>query len=345
MPKGLLQLEGTIDVSQFWPAGRSDADTTKIKVNIAGNAFQFRKDSSSPFQPTHVFDGAVVRGRQTSPTIKNGQVTIRLQGIDATELHYEPSPLSKQEKQGLSAAKSNAYHAVNHFYRQYLGATATKALHDFVSQAGKPTLDARVFTQVDTPNEVFDTYGRMVGDIEVKIGANTINLNHWLVEQGWAFPTFYTSMTNDEISTILDLTKKARTQKAPVWKYLTKTIGPFNFNMVEPKKGELGILATDKGPEFLPKLFRRYTNWSARKKANITQQPFQKYLGVGPDGRPELCFKTPDFLSNGPTSATHYTFDQFVSGGKTINFQPDGLVFHEAPSTLLGPNKKAVTHF
>ena len=344
MTKGLLQLEGTIDIGQFWPDGRSDADTTKIKVNVTGNAFQFRKDAASPFVPTHAFDGAKVKGRQISPTIKKGQVTIRLQGIDATELHYQPSHLSAKEKQGASAAKQQAFKSLDHFYRQYLGATATKALHDFLKQTGKPSIDARVFTQVDTPNEVFDTYGRLVGDIEVQVDGNTVNINHWLVEHGWAFPTFYASMTVDEINAILNLSNKARAQKAPVWKSLSKTIGPFDFNMVEPKVGDISVLAKDKGPEFLPKLFRRYTNWSARKKAGITQQPFQKYLTVGPDGRPELCFKTQEFLA-GPTSATHHAFDEFVSGGKTINFQPDGLVFYEAPSTLIGPNNKPVTHF
>ena len=32
MPVGLLEVEGTIKVSQFWPEGRSDADTTKVVV-------------------------------------------------------------------------------------------------------------------------------------------------------------------------------------------------------------------------------------------------------------------------------------------------------------------------
>jgi hypothetical protein len=43
----------------------------------------------------------------------------------------------------------------------------TKGLHDFLAATEKTTFDCRVFTQVDTPNEVFDTYGRLVGDIEI----------------------------------------------------------------------------------------------------------------------------------------------------------------------------------
>ena len=345
MPAGMLEVAGSIDVNQFWPTGRSDADTTKVIVKVGGGAIQFRKDSSSPFQVTHVFDNATVKGRTTKPPIKNGQVTIRLQGIDATELHFQPSPLSKTEKNSLSKAKIDAYHAVVHAYRQLLGATSTKALHDFLTSTGKATLDCRVFTQVDHPNEVFDTYGRLVGDIEVTAHGQTVNLNHWLVEKGWAFPTFYTSMTNDEINAILDLAKTARSNKTPDWKFLSKTVGPFDFNLREPKKGDTSVLATDKGPVILPKLYRRYTNWSARNKAKVTAQNFQKFLAAGTGGKPDICFETQDFLIHGVHSANPRSFDEFVVGGKTIKFQPDGLVFKEAASLLVGPDKKPITHF
>jgi endonuclease YncB( thermonuclease family) len=345
MPAGMLEVTGSIDVNQFWPTGRSDADTTKVIVKVGGGAIQFRKDGSSPFHVTHVFDNALVKGRTTKPPIKNGQLTIRLQGIDATELHFQPSPLSKAEKKALSQAKLQAYHAVVHPYRQLLGATSTKALHDFLSSTGTATLDCRVFTQIDTPNEAFDTYGRLVGDIEVTVHGQTLNLNQWLVEKGWAFPTFYTSMTNDEIKTILDLAKTARLNKTPDWKFLSKTIGPFDFNLREPKTGDTGVLATDKGPVIFPKLYRRYTNWSARNKAKVIAQNFQKFLAAGTGGKPDICFETQDFLVHSVHSANPRNFDEFVVGGKTIKFQPDGLVFKEAPSTLVGPDGKLVQHF
>ncbi|MGY4312264.1 thermonuclease family protein [Bradyrhizobium sp. JR3.5] len=332
MPAGMLEVAGSIDVNQFWPMGRSDADTTKLLVKVGGGAIQFRKNAAAPFQVTHVFENALVKGRTTKPPIKNGQLIIRLQGIDATELHFQPSPLSPTEKKGLSKAKLDAYHAVVHPYRQFLGATSTKTLHDFLASTGKTTLDCRVFTQVDHPNEVFDTYGRLVGDIEVSMHGQTINLNHWLVEKGWAFPTFYTSMTNDEIKAILDLAKTARANKTADWKNLSKTIGPFDFNLREPKKGDTAVLATDKGPVIFPKLYRRYANWSARNKAKITPQNFQKFLAAGTGGKPDFCFETQDFLTHSVNSADPRRFDEFVVGGKTIKFQPDGLVFKEAAS-------------
>ena len=174
----------------------------------------------------------------------------------------------------------------------------------------------------------------------------TIDLNHWLVEKGWAFPTFYTSMTNDEIKAILDLAKTARANKTLDWKFLSKSIGPFDFNLREPKKGEIAVLATDKGPVIFPKLYRRYTSWSARNKAKVINQNFQKFLAAGTGGKPDICFETQDFLTHSVNSATPRTFDEFVVGGKTIKFQPDGLVFKEAASLLVGPDKKTpITHF
>ncbi|MBM3654616.1 MAG: thermonuclease family protein, partial [Alphaproteobacteria bacterium] len=35
MSSGLLQAVGSLDVSQFWPTGRSDADTTKLILDVA----------------------------------------------------------------------------------------------------------------------------------------------------------------------------------------------------------------------------------------------------------------------------------------------------------------------
>lgn len=345
MPVGLLEVEGTIDVSQFWPQGRSDADTTKVVVNVAPDAIRFRKNDTAPFHPTHVFDNAKVKGRTATPPIKNGKLTIRLQGIDAPELHYMPSPLSTTEKKGLTDVRKQAYHEVTHSYRQFLGATASKALHDFLSRGGEATIDCRVFTHVGAPNEVFDTYGRLVGDIEVTVGGKTVHINHWLVERGFAYPTFYSSMNDDEIKAFLALAKTARTKKLPVWKHLAKTIGPFDFDLREPKTNEIDVLATDKGPVILPKLYRRYTNWSARKKAKVTSQNFQKFLSEGSGGRPDTCYETGDFLDNGVHSATPRNFAEFVVGGKTIKFQPDSLVFGEAPSSLVGADGKVIAKF
>jgi endonuclease YncB( thermonuclease family) len=345
MAAGLLEVRGTIDLGQFWPSGRSDADTTTVLLKLEPNAIKFRKNDAVPFRPTHVFDDAIVVGRQRKPAIKNGHVTIRLQGIDAPELHFQPTALSRAEKEGLSAGKIAGYRQLIHPYRQLLGATSTKGLHDFLAATGKTTFDCRVFTQVDAPNDVFDTFARLVGDIEIAIGNSPVNLNLWLVEQAWAFPTYYSSMTNEEIAAIDTLAKAARSKKRGVWKFLSKTVGTFDFTLREPRRNDTSVLATDKGPVLFPKLYRRFTSWSARNKANVTKQTFQTFLAGGVGGKPDNCFETADFLANSVHSATPRTFDEFVQSGKTIEFEPGGLVFGEAPSKLIRPDGSEILEF
>lgn len=39
---GVLVIDATVDVAQFWPSGESDADTVKLTLSSPGNAFRFR---------------------------------------------------------------------------------------------------------------------------------------------------------------------------------------------------------------------------------------------------------------------------------------------------------------
>ncbi len=150
-------------------------------------------------------------------------------------------------------------------------------------------------------------------------------------------------MNDDEIKAFLALAKTARKKKLLVWKHLAKTVPAFDFDLREPKTNEIAVLATDKGPMILPKLYHHYTNWSARKKVKVTSQNFQKFLGR--IRRPDTCYEIDDFLTNGVRSATPRNSAEFVEGRKTIKFQPEGLVFGEAPSTLVGADGKAITGF
>src|SRR6266446_250609 len=222
---GLLKVKGTLDLNQFWPDGESDADTAKVKVGQ--NAFSFQTHSGAPFKVTHVFDNASVRGKTgTKPAIKNQQITIRFQGIDATELHFQASPLSKKQMDKLKS--------LNKRYRQLFGETSTVKLHQFLATTGQTVVPCTVTTAVDSPNEVFDTFGRFIGDILVKVKGKEVNLNHWLVEQGWAFPTFYASMSNDEIRTLVTAAAKGRKKNDTPEKSLQKVVGKFDKTLIFP---------------------------------------------------------------------------------------------------------------
>jgi len=344
---GLLEVQGTIDVTQFWPAGHSDADTAKVLVTVAAGTVRFREDATKPFRATNFLNGATVgipvNGKFKPAVNAKGQLTIRLQGIDAPELHFQPSALVKSEFPGLDptafGAKKTQYRnaKVVHPYRQLLGATTSKALHDFLASGGPPVLPCRVFTQVDVPNDVFDKYGRMVADIEVKIGGKTVNINQWTVRTGASFPTFYSSMSDPEIKTVRALAKTAQSKKLGVWKQLTKTIGAFDFALLEPAIGQTSVLATDVGPVIFPKLYRRQTNWAARKKSAVSNATLQQFLDAQ---KADQCYRTDDFLANGEHAAKKFQFSTLVKAGKTILFDPDGIVVKEDTTavTIHGPN-------
>jgi hypothetical protein len=144
-------------------------------------------------------------------------------------------------------------------------------------------------------------------------------------------------MLDAEIETLRALAKTARGKKLGVWKHLAKTIGAFDFTLLEPKIAETSVLATDAGPVIFPKLYRRQTNWAARNKAAVSNATLQQFLDAQ---KKDQCYRTDDFLANGEHAAQKILFATLVKAGKTILFEPDGIVVKEdvAAITIHGPN-------
>jgi len=335
-----LIVNGTLDTRQFWPEGTSDADTTKILVNVQG--FQVREDGGA-IRQTHVFDGAKVKGRSGTRTVLNnaGKMTVRLQGIDAPELHYTAAPLKGGS--GVSAALRKRYNEINEDFRQPLGETATVALRSLLTQGGEGELACTAATFVEKPNDVFDTYGRFVGDIRVTLDGEELVVNQWLARNGWAFPGFYTSMSNDEIQTLLGAASAAKSTSL-LWKKYTGTIGTLNQKLTF-RRGGVPNAAADKGPVLLPKLFRRLVAWTVAKKAKVpgTASSFLKNLQASAVA--DAFFLTDDFLNQGAHAAVATSFPEHFSGAGKFQLKPDEMVFREAPSTLLNAAGEKVTEW
>ena len=88
MFEGILHVRGTIDLAQFWPQGASDADTMHVAVDTG--SFAFARNPASRFVKTRVLADAVVRGRIATPVVRaKGTMVVRLQAIDAPELHHQ----------------------------------------------------------------------------------------------------------------------------------------------------------------------------------------------------------------------------------------------------------------
>jgi len=332
--QGLLEVSGTIDLAQFWPVGESDADT--VKVQVAQGAFRFRAQPSDPSKVTAAFEnGTIVQGKGRNAAIDNkGRVTIRLQGIDAPELHYRPmAPTTKNKK--LTAGQRKAFNAKNGDFRQHLGETATVELQHFLSTTGPSPTRCVVRTAVDRPDDVFDTYGRLVGDIFVTINGAEQDVNHWLAASGWAFPTFYSSMTDHEIQDVMTLAQQARTGKKGVWKSASSDLTQFDKTLVYRKHGALDP-QLDSGATIMPKLFRRQSTFAVAKAAKVVTGTFPKYLQIHPDA----CYETSDFLSQGLAAAAHRRLDEFVSAQSLFTVGPGDLVFQEASSRVVDKDGK-----
>lgn len=331
LAQGLLEVDATIDLSQFWPDGESDADTTKVLVRPL--AFRYRPNPGVPFEVTRVFDGAKVRGKAgTRPVVDaKGRMTVRLEGIDAPELHYTPSAVLK--KAARTAQQHQLFLQWNLKYRQHLAETATTALADLLGGAGAGELPCRVTTAVDEPNDVFDTYGRFVGYIKVDVGGGEVVVNDWLTRQGWTFPAFYSSMLDHEIVSLRKAGDEGR-QAGGIWDELTASTGSFDFGLVYRGKGAALDPAADVGPVLFPKLFRRRSEWAVNKRAKMLTTNFRKFLRTK---QSDFCFDTDEFLDQGVSASTPIHLADLIDGQGRFTREPDEVVFQEAQSTLVTP--------
>jgi endonuclease YncB( thermonuclease family) len=341
MAKGILRFSGTIDLTQFWPqniAGHnsadSDADTVKVKIDKATVLFTSpdgKQKKTSFIGKAGMFENQ----KQKSGTVKKfkpvidskGNITMRLQGIDAPELHY-----------------SVRIHG-NPLYRQLMGETSTIQLYKFLrAQVRTNSIACEVSTQVNVPNDVFDKYGRCVGDIFIKNKRNeTVNVNHWLAENGWAFPAYYDSMTTAEIREINALALKAMENKLNIWKFFSARMTAIDKTLTHDKNDASYSAQKDRQPPLIfPKLFRRLWTHEIQNQSVFSTQGFKQFLMQQKSDR---CCKTSDFLDTDQFPKKAPLFGSFVDAAGKINFKPADLVFKEAGTTLKDSNGKPITSF
>lgn len=333
---GLLRIRGSIDLDQFWPDGSADADTTKIKVDVSKGSFAYAVDGKT-FKTTHVFDKAVVKGAKKAPLISaKGQITVRLQGIDAPELHYKAAALKRSD--AISDKKRATFNAINREERrQHWAESATVALSKKLRSVGKGPIPCLVYSFIDRPTELPDTYGRVVGNI--RVGAKfATDVNLWLVSEAWAFPTFYSSMSKEEIESYLVAAAKGKKKKRVFTSYSRK-LSKFDWKLVYRKNGEIDE-AHDRGDVIKPKLFRRQVAWKVQGKAKVFSGSFADYLAANRDN----CFLTDDFLKEGVHTATPHTLHEFMKGA-SFTLTPQELVFKEKFSALVDAKGKPIESF
>lgn len=335
MYKGVLTVEGKLDLNQFWPAGESDADTTKLLLKVEGGAFQFKASKSGKTRTTRAFEGAWVEaGRNKDGTPKQkavinsaGAITVRLQGIDAPELHYRPEALkgAARTKETLAAFKE-----YNHEYRQHWGRSAAMALRSRLLEFGPGPLDCTFQTAVDAPNDVCDKYGRCVGDVVVQAGKKKLNINQWVVSEGWAVPSFYNSMSAAEIDVLAKLSEQAHGTGKGIWPDYTPKLGAFDFALRhETGKKAKGFQAgDDRGALILPKIYRRQATWACQRKAGALKNTFAQYLT-----KLSSKFQLVEEYAAQGSDAPWHQLGAYVKAGQFLLW-PAEMVLKEDPSTL-----------
>ena len=334
---GRLIVSGTLRVSQFWPAGRSDADTANVEL-APHDPFVFVDDAGQR-RATQAFDNAELIGKHgRKAVIKQSKgnnvrsVVIRFQGIDAPELHYQPEVAG-------SAGKG-----VNHRFRQFMGETSANALHAIVSAFAQPVIPCEVQTVVAHPSDVCDIFGRVVGNLVLVMGGVRIDLNQRLLREGWALPAFYNSMSKPEILAVLADYNAAKQHKRGLFSktIVTSKLAPFNPQQIEGKGPAAFKPFSDKGPVNFPKFFRRQAEQHVRLTIgdNIPKE-LSKFIATKPD---DVALSTDRFLKlKGSTigKKPRPEFKQLATflGGNQFPTGPE-IVFWENDSTLV----KAGTH-
>ncbi|MCA9802307.1 MAG: thermonuclease family protein [Cyanobacteria bacterium HKST-UBA02] len=326
----IVAVEGTVDTSQFWPRGTSDADT--IKLDISRGGFYYGTFDARELAATEVFEGAycLVEDDRMKPLIsKKRIVDIRLQGVDAPELHL---PV---EMEGLPTEH----------YRQYFGKTATVKLLKALGGADQ-VLPCQVWSYVDSPADLFDAYGRLIGDVFINPGTGAeFHVNAWLVEKGHAVPTFYASMQPEEIAYLRELARRALKAGRGLWEYLINRVRRTDLKLRFRYSDRIFDQARDLGPVLFPKVFRRAAHWMAALKEGSIEPdtPFRDYLISQP---PVVFTFTDDFLHHGPYSMIpRYYLEDVISQSGSLDILPMDAVFFEALSRIYDSNGREIKAF
>jgi endonuclease YncB( thermonuclease family) len=337
-PKGLLTVVASLDIKQFWPATKgnssSDGDTVHLKVDPA-TSFLFQTSAGAHPKKTTKFTGAYVNdhGRKKNVITSKSEIKIRLQGIDTPELHYPVITTWDPSKRGKFKNE----------FRQPYGAGAANALHahlqSLIGRGGSTVMNATFVTRIDRPADAVDSHGRFVGDILVGTASGQ-SINTWLVENGWAYPLLYDSMTDVEVKTIVSAWAAGQKLGARPGKALSKSLRPF-----DPARNVNNAKLPDGGKPNFPKIFRRQATFWASVPGPLTPDQFVAMLQKGLTGKPDTAYPLNYFLANidhlDPKKRVKFV-DKIGAQGQTL-FKPEALVFREDPSTLYAANGSKIS--
>lgn len=338
-----IRISGTLNLASIWNLGKSDADT----LNIAVAAVQWRPATGAAWLPvTTALAGAYIAGKGgvQYPVFDGGKITVRLQGIDAPELHNRPQRPPAAWKP--TPAQLAAFAAANKEYRQPLGETCAAALLGLL----RPFADAggvarcQAVSEVGGLEDLFDMYGRAVAEVIAVGGRRRLNINRKLVENGLAFPALYNSMSAEEIAAIQAAAAKARRKNLGIWRHYAQHVGIDGFNpALVFRKQPAFVENSDAGPVVFPKFFRRQCSFWAYTQAGLpVPAAYADYLRQTKDN----FFFAAELPPPGSTAkpVKRFLYQQLDDAGN-FTTAPENVVFYERPSTLKAADGKNLKGF
>ncbi len=325
---GILKITGTIDVSQFFPEKDSDADTLKLKIDPAKKPVVFTDDNNKSIVSNVFYDSyCIAKGvKKKLFNVNRKAITIRLQGVDAPELHYK-----QFGRKNLTAAQKLRN---SQQYRQFYGETAAASLHDMLQALGKNPLDASFISyNIDIPSDVVDCYGRFIGDVLIVVGKKEISIVNWLAENGLAYPAFYNSMTTPEKKDIVKAVTLARSKKAGIWKHDEQKIIDFNDKLIHlsPGKRTSTLKKETTGKVNFPKIYRRLNEYYIMQGIKKPDKAFTAFLQ---DKKDEVYVQ----------GSSVRNFDQCYKNN-ILQYKPEEIIFIEKNSTIVDGNNKIITRW
>jgi endonuclease YncB( thermonuclease family) len=349
---GIIKISGKILFSQFFGEkteidgrsvwGGSDADTCKLTLN--SNPIKFQSSPDSSWQDNiRLFDKAFSYEEETGKRINiigtdldNSKIIkIRLQGLDAPELHYR----AIKGDTFLYDDKLSVFNTIKEAFdlRQAFGAKAANKLVEFLKEysTNEKFVNAYALSSIDKPSQLIDKFGRAICDIYVYNDDenNGINVNQWLVKEGWAFPDFYDSMSNEEITTLRKLGNDAGNQKAGMRNFLSNSLLDLDYNLLLDKENAKQIIDNENGKLNLPKFFRKQVDWKILGNSGSKVKNLKKFIS----NRKTICYKVDEFLEK-RNNAEIYQLSDFISEDGIISVGPGDLVNIESESVLEAPN-------
>jgi len=284
-------------------------------------------------------------------------VTVRIQGIDAPELHCPPGAQHpKAPKANGAAAKTKKkvppLKGNGGKFRQFQGETSTA---DLAAAVGKANVACTITTRVNHPNDVFDSHGRLIGDISFRLKDKVVSISHLAAEHGWALPAYYNSMNPSEINALQDLFEDARKKNRGIWPKFEKKIGQLK-RLEFRKGGKFGAAEkkADKKDFVVPKMYRRQLKFDVMQLNNLGPATLRDFLAGKPSkgqtkGSKDAWTTRAAILKNPtmkkPTKAPNDSLAGALSAQNTFPTavgvaQPGDIVFFEAGSSLRKKKKK-----